>query len=330
MKKIIVTAKKEEAPNIPHVLGTSYNYREELGELTRFTIIVPDEDLDGMVSRLQQSLQFMDKSTLIEVYSPDFVIFPILKKEKESQAEKEKKKERSPIEKLLESAQTYERLDPSLLILASIAAIVALIGLFLNNVGIIIGSMLLSPLLGPIYAFALNTAVGRGRIVLLSFRTILVLVGGIIGFSLVTTWVLSLFITLPVTPEILSRMVSSPIYIIMAIVLGFATIVALSQGIPEGIAGVAVAAALLPPAVVTGIAPVIYSQGTFGALILTLQNVFGLMAGSVAGVIALQIGPRSYGEKRTARNVIIRIAWLLAVMVLLLFFLSLLPSPSGV
>jgi uncharacterized hydrophobic protein (TIGR00341 family) len=327
MKKIIVTAKKEEAPNIPHVLGTSYNYREELGELTKFTIVVPDEDLDELISKLQQSLQFMDKSTLIEVYTPDFVIFPIHKEEKEKQAEKEKKKkERSPIEKLLESAQTYERLDPSLLILASIAAIVALIGLFLNNVGIIIGSMLLSPLLGPIYAFALNTAVGRGRVVLLSFRTILVLVGGIIGFSLVTTWVLSLFITLPLTPEILSRMVSSPIYIIMAIVLGFATIVALSQGIPEGIAGVAVAAALLPPAVVTGIAPVIYSQGTLGALILTLQNVFGLMAGSVAGVIVLQIGPRSYGEKRTARTVIIRIAWLLAVMVLLLFFLSLLPT----
>jgi len=326
MKKIIVTAKKEEAPNIPQVLGNVFFYREELENLTRFTIVIPDNELDGIISKLQQSLQFMDKRTLIEVYSPDFVIYPI-QEEKENQKGKEKnKKERSPIEKLLESAGTYERLDLNLLILASIAAVVALIGLFLNNIGIIIGSMLLSPLLGPIYAFALNTAVGRGRVVLLSFRTILVLVGGIIVFSLATTWVLSLFIPLPLTPEILSRMVSSPIYIVMAIMLGFATIVALSQGISEGIAGVAVAAALLPPAVVTGIAPIIHSEGTLGALILTLQNVFGLMAGAVVGVIALQIGPRSYGDKRTARSIIIRIAWLLAVMVLLLFFLSLLPT----
>ncbi len=328
MKKIIVTAKKEEAPNIPQVLGDVFFYREELENLTRFTIVIPDNELDAIISNLQQSLQFMDKKTLIEVYSPDFVIYPILE-EKENQKGKEKgknKKERSPIEKLLESAGTYERLDLNLLILAFIAAVGALIGLFLNNIGIIIGSMLLSPLLGPIYAFALNTAVGRGRVVLLSFRTILVLVGGIIVFSLATTWVLSLFIPLPLTPEILSRMVSSPIYIVMAIMLGFATIVALSQGISEGIAGVAVAAALLPPAVVTGIAPIIHIEGTLGALVLTLQNVFGLMAGSVVGVIILQIGPRSYGDRRTARSIIIRIAWLLAVMVLLLFFLSLLPT----
>ena len=326
MKKIIVTAKKEEAPNIPQVIGNVFFYREELENLTRFTIVVPDNELDAIISKLQQSLQFMDKSTLVEVYSPDFVIYPI-QEEKENQKGKGKnKKERSPIEKLLESAGTYERFDLNLLILAGIAAVVALIGLFLNNIGIIIGSMLLSPLLGPIYVFALNTAVGRGRVVLLAFRTILVMVGGIIVFSLATTWVLSLFIPLPLTPEILSRMVSNPVYIVMAIILGFATIVALSQGISEGIAGVAVAAALLPPAVVTGIAPVIYIQGTLSALVLTLQNVFGLMAGSVVGVIALQIGPRSYGEKRTARSIIIRIAWLLAVMVLLLFFLSLLPT----
>ena len=326
MKKIIVTAKKEEAPNIPQVLGNVFFYREELGNLTRFTIVIPDNELDGIISNLHQSLQFMDKNTLVEVYSPDFVIYPI-QEEKENHKGKDKsKKERSPIEKLLESAGTYDRLDLNLLILAGIASVVALIGLFLNNIGIIIGSMLLSPLLGPIYVFALNTAVGRGRVVLLAFRTILVLVGGIILFSLATTWVLSLFITLPLTPEILSRMVSNPIYIVMAIILGFATIVALSQGISEGIAGVAVAAALLPPAVVTGIAPVIYIQGTLSALVLTLQNVFGLMAGSVVGVIALQIGPRSYGEKRTARSIIIRIAWLLGVMVLLLFFLSLIPT----
>jgi uncharacterized hydrophobic protein (TIGR00341 family) len=326
MKKIIVTAKKEEAPNIPQVIGNVFFYREELENLTRFTIVVPDNELDAIISKLQQSLQFMDKSTLVEVYSPDFVIYPI-QEEKENQKGKVKnKKERSPIEKLLESAGNYERLDMNLLILAFIAAVVALIGLFLNNIGIIIGSMLLSPLLGPIYVFALNTAVGRGRVVLLAFRTILVLVGGIIVFSLATTWVLSLFIPLPLTPEILSRMVSNPIYIVMAIILGFATIVALSQGISEGIAGVAVAAALLPPAVVTGIAPVIYIQGTLSALVLTLQNVFGLMAGSVVGVIALQIGPRSYGEKRSARSIIIRIAGLLALMVLLLFFLSLIPT----
>ena len=43
-------------------------------------------------------------------------------------------------------------LDFQLIILTLLAGIVALFGLFLNNVAVIIGAMVISPLLEPIYA----------------------------------------------------------------------------------------------------------------------------------------------------------------------------------
>jgi uncharacterized membrane protein len=143
--------------------------------------------------------------------------------------------------------------------------------------------------------------------------------------AFVASYLLSFAMDLPITAEILSRTVASPVYVIMAILLGFAVMIALSTGISEGVAGVAVAAALLPPAVVTGIALAVYPQGAFGAAILTLENVAGLMAGCMIGGIALQVGPRSYREKVTAKTLAVRIGWVLVILIIMLLFLSVLP-----
>ena len=332
MKKVIISTRSEEAGNISNLLRNNTFNREEIGSTTKFTTIVADNDLDRLISDVQQALLFMDESSVVEVYSPDFIIFPKLEREIEEKKAKEgkesphKKKEHSPVEKLVSSAATHIDLDANIIILTAIASFVGLIGLFINNVGIIIGAMLISPLLGPIYAFAISTAVGKGKNVLLCVRTILALTLIIVGIGIVFTFAVSFFIQLPITSEILSRMESSPVYIVMAIFLGFASIVALSEGIPEGVAGVAVAAALLPPALVTGIAIILYPQGSVSAFTLTMQNVIGLMAGSIIGAFALQIEPRSYSERRGAKTFVKRIVWLLFVLVLLIFFVSLLPT----
>jgi uncharacterized membrane protein len=108
----------------------------------------------------------------------------------------------------------------------------------------------------------------------------------------------------------------------MAILLGVATMIALSKGIPEGIAGVGIAAALLPPAVVSGIAVVLYPQGAIKALVLTLQNVVGLIAGSIIGVMFLHIGPRDLFTRIQSRQVIIRVAWFLVILIIFLVVIS--------
>jgi uncharacterized hydrophobic protein (TIGR00341 family) len=322
MKSVVITCRNEDSPNITALLKNKVYIRNEFGNYVHFSVLVTDEDLDSFIENVTQAIQFMDKSTTVEVYSPDFVISPELN----SELKKEKKKRKiSPVEQLIDSADAYAKIDINTFALAAIASLVALTGLFLNNVGIIIGAMLLAPLLGPIYAFAISTSTGNRTNLLESLKSIGLFLGIIILIAFIVTAALSLAINLPLTPEILTRTLAAPIYVVMAILLGFAVMVALSRGISEGIAGVAVAAALLPPAAVVGISLAIHHEGVFGSLILTLENVGGLIAGSVIGAIALQITPRSYREKMSARTILFRILWVLIVLVLLLLFLSILP-----
>ena len=83
-------------------------------------------------------------------------------------------------------------------------------------------------------------------------------------------------------------------------------------------AGVAIAAALLPPAAVTGISLVLYPSRAVNSLVLTLENVCGLMAGGLCGTVLLDIQPRKYYERTGARRVIIRTALVLVILLGLL------------
>ena len=67
------------------------------------------------------------------------------------------------------------------------------------------------------------------------------------------TFVLSMIVSIEITPEILSRTKEWLSAIIVAIMLGIAGGLALITAIPEIIVGVAIAEALVPSATVTGI-----------------------------------------------------------------------------
>lgn len=348
MKKVIITVPREHASKLEPLLKDTLYFIEDAADNKRITVFVLDDMLEemiekthdtldipegsqfsrpvwtGIISRIQNTFGKSDKNTIIEVYSPDFILSPYLENLKKESEDKKKPRGRPSIEKMIQSTEGYSRFDINGVILAAIAGIVALIGLFLNNVGIIIGAMLISPLLGPIYALAITTAIGDVKKIFRCVQIIVMYVGMLVGIALVATFLLSLVFQLSVTDEIAARMVSNVVYIVMALLLGFATIVALSRGIPEGMAGVAIAAALLPPAVVTGIALVIEPSGAFNALILTLQNVVGLIAGAIAAVIVLDIRPRDASDQDRAHRILSRIGTLLIVVVLVLVALTLL------
>ena len=343
MKKVVITVPKDKAEMIRSKFTDTVYSVSEGERSTRFVLFVPDEMLDNLIHQTNGSIREHtaarpfwtgiipgydelvkedDRITLIEVSTPDFVISPFVDRLKERFGQNAKKPERAPIEKIVAATQAYTEIDREKFILAAIAGIVALTGLFLNNVGIIIGAMLLSPLLGPIYALAVYIAIGDVKTTLRCVGIIGLLVALLVVLAATISFALSRVIDLPLTPEILARMDTNAAYLLMAVLLGFATMIALSEGIPEGIAGVAIAAALLPPAVVTGIAVALYPAGVMKAAILTLQNVVGLVSGSIAGVMFLHIGPRDIFAQVESRQVIGKVAWFLAVVIVLLLIAS--------
>lgn len=320
MKKIIITLRKQDTNKIKELLKNKLCFIEEKKSLTNITIYLHDEELDEFINKLDETIDFRYKENLLEVSTPDFVESSVLKRAKKG---KEETKEKTPVEKLLDSTRIYLKLDPSKIALTSIAGAIALIGLFMNNVAIIIGAMLLSPLLGPIYAFAINTAVGDARDAFKSIGNLLVMLLFVIILSTLFTEAITMFTHLSITNEIASRIDTNFIYIIMATLLGFASILAFSKGISESIAGVAIAAAILPPAVVIGISLAMFPPAeVMKPFILTIDNLLGLMAGSLLATLLLNIGPRKYYEKTVAKKFIKRTTLVITLLLTILFLLT--------
>jgi uncharacterized hydrophobic protein (TIGR00341 family) len=321
MKKVLIHIRNEEYPRIEPLLQNTHFSRTYKESIMEIQLYLPDAELDKFINEVQNQMDLRYKDNLIEVSSPQFVISPYLKREEE----KVEKPQKPPIEELVATTQKYITLEWGSPAITTIAGLVALTGLFLNNSAIIIGAMILSPILGPISAFAILIAVGRTRSALQALGILALLLGAVIFFSALSTLVIHTFYPeITLTPEILNRTEVSPIYIGMAISLGAATIVAISRNISEIIAGVAVAAALIPPTVVVGILLILDPEKMPASLVLVLENVVGLLAGALVTTLVLRIAPRTRGERTTARRIAMRTALVFALLIIILFILSLL------
>jgi uncharacterized hydrophobic protein (TIGR00341 family) len=320
VKRVTVIAQRKELAKIEKAVGDLiYNVENLDNGLVRIDIYVNDALLDELIPKLQKSVDLRHKESVIEVSSPDFVISSALKRKEKGI----KREERATVEELLASSKKYTKIDVGKTILTMIAGIIALIGLFMNNVPIIIGAMLLSPLLGPIYSFVINTSVGRSRDALLSLLNMAIMLILVILTSYIATIVISIFMPLNLTQEILLRFDTNPIYILMAILLGFAAVFAYAKGLSESIAGIAIAAALLPPLVVSGIALALYIDYSAKPLLLSMENIVGLIAGGLMAIIALKIEPRRYYEKARARKMLHRLYLTLGSLLIIIILLSL-------
>jgi len=314
MKQIIVRTDTKDKKRLEGILEDTNHYMDKEDGILKVTIFITDDKLDGMLDEIISIVDLRYKERMIEVYSPDFIISSSLKREEM----KKKEEERTPVEIIMDSVRDYSKMDSKKILLIAIAGIVAMTGLFMNNVAIIIGAMLLSPVLGPIYAFSINVTVGRGNDALKNILQILFIISTVILLCAVATYILQHFVELELTDEIQLRMSVKSIYLPMAVFLGLAAILALTRNFTESLAGVAIAAALLPPASVTGILMVMQPGSAFNAFIITIENIMGLMTGGLFASLFLDIVPRKYYERSSARKMTTRIVLALFVLIIVL------------
>ena len=154
---------------------------------------------------------------------------------------------------------------------------------------------------------------------------VLVLVLMLIIVSAVITWLLSFFVPLAITPEISSRLQQQEISAVLAVILGITAIFAHKRGFIASVIGIGVAVALVPPAVVTGIAIILQPTRIIDALSLTLNNIFGLFAGMLIAILALGIGPRSDLKKKlTRKSVYLMLACVVGLLIIIWYSLIIL------
>ena len=179
-----------------------------------------------------------------------------------------------PLDILLEEAEDKAGLNPTYIALAAIAGVVALVGLVEGNPYIVIGAMLVSPIIAPIYSAALGIAANKPRLVLESVYSLALLLGFAFTSALVAAaglWLGHYEVSL--APPRLDYST-----IIVPSLLGIAVILSEASNTLEALSGVAIAAALIPPLALA-------AMGVFGerillyrGLIVALVNVALLVA----------------------------------------------------
>jgi len=299
MKKIVVHVREDGHEQVEDVLEGLHYTVSHVQDIYEITVYTPEENLDDLIEKIRDVLDLEYNENIIEVSSLDFVVSSLLERAEEKA---EKKEEKTPVEKLLDTIKGYDTLDLEKLALTSIAGVIALTGLVLDNQTIIIGAMLLSPIMGPIYGFAVYAALGMIQNALRCLGVLAALLLGVFILSAAATFLIGLVIPLGPTEEITTRLVLNPIYTLMAVLLGFAAALAFDRGTTEVIAGVAIAAAIIPPTVVAGIVLVLDPIVLPSAVVLVAGQIVGLMAGTLIAVALLRIEPRDLYDRTVARR----------------------------
>lgn len=190
----------------------------------------------------------------------------------------ENKDKNAAIETLINRSTPYQ--DFFLLVL--LAMFMATIGILMNNVAIIIGSMLIAPVLYPIMGIAMGTVMADRKLIMRSIATF----WKSVALSLIAAGVITLIMyppggTLPlqITPELLLRTQPTLPDAAIAIIAGLAASFALVKPLlSETLPGVAISVALVPPLGVVGIGLATLNWDiAIGAFILFLVNTLGIL-----------------------------------------------------
>ena len=178
------------------------------------------------------------------------------------------------VEELISTLKPTATVSITYVLLTTIAAVLAALGLFYDSVVTIIASMIVAPLMGPIALTAVGLIYPEGKILKQG------IIAEIIGLLLsILIGIISGFILPHSEPsrEMLIRAVLSPDVFWFAVFSGAAAGVIISKGMDLSIVGVAIAASLAPPAVNSGL---LLAQGypalALNASIIVLLNVLAI------------------------------------------------------
>ncbi len=186
-------------------------------------------------------------------------------------------------------------------VMIALAAVLAALGLLLNSPAVIIGAMLVAPLMSAIVGLGLGVVegdtglLGAAAWAALRGMTLAVAIGALAGLVIPDA---------SATPEIMSRARPSVLDLGVALASGAAGAYALCRkGVSAGLAGVAIAAALVPPLTTAGLGLALGSGDIAGgALLLFVTNLIAIAASG--GLVFLLLGFAPAASEKARRSVL--------------------------
>lgn len=180
------------------------------------------------------------------------------------------------------------------------ASMIASFGLIANSTAVIIGAMLVSPLMTPIFGVALGMLRGNPRLLGRSLSSELL---GVI-FAVGSAYLVGLpQLTFDATtPEMLARTQPNLLDLLVAVFAGFAGAYALvDERVSPALPGVAIATAIVPPLSTCGLCLALGAwSGAGGAMLLFLANFVSIL---VVALLTFWGGGLARSRPRTARRI---------------------------
>ena len=180
------------------------------------------------------------------------------------------------------------------IVFAALAAIVAVAGLLLDSAIIIVGAMVIAPFAGSSLSASVGAVIDDREMVLDSVVSqvlgLVVAYVGAVAMSLVLreTFFVPAALAISRVDQVAAFLTPSLLAVVVALAAGAAGALALATDLPVSLAGVAVAAAIVPSAATAGIGtvwgePLVVA----GALVLLVMNVVFINVSAFAALVAL-------------------------------------------
>lgn len=219
---------------------------------------------------------------------------------------------------VMQEANNLARANTNFMVMIILASILASIGLVQNSAAVIIGAMLVAPLMSPLMGFGAGLALGN---IDTMRRSAITVAYGVLTVVLVSSLIGVLFRLPEPTSEMLGRGRPNFLDLMVALASGAAGAFALARrDVPAALAGVAIAAALVPPICTTGLALAIGDTNLMlGAGALSIVNIIGISI-TAAGVFAA-MGIHQEGNVSVNRRMAISFATLLILAIPLVILL---------
>ncbi|MFZ2469415.1 TIGR00341 family protein [Parvibaculum sedimenti] len=222
------------------------------------------------------------------------------------------------------------RADATFVLLVLLSTVVAAIGLFNNNVAVVIAAMVIAPLLGPNEALAFGSALGDRELIIRAALTNALGLGLAIAAAAFAGYLLPERFS---GPELIARTQIGYDSIILALAAGAAGAISLTTSVSSAVVGVMVAVALMPPAVALGYmlgtwrVDMALSAGTLLAINIVCINLTAQIVFLIRG-----IRPRTWYERRGAKQstLVSLIVWTTLLAVLLVIVYLIRHSAGGV
>jgi uncharacterized hydrophobic protein (TIGR00341 family) len=222
---------------------------------------------------------------------------------------------RSEIREELDSSATLNR---NFVFLVALAALVAALGLIMDDVAVVIGSMVIAPLIGPVVASAFGIVTADSTLTLRGIRTELT---GLF-IALVIATVLGAVIpgqTLNLSEQVLLRTQPNLLNLVLALAAGTAAALSVTGRASTALVGVMVSVALLPPVLVAGLAVGSWKLDlAAGAALLLTTNLAGIVLAGLVTFRMTGIKPGKWWQFARADRSVRRAVAGIAILLLLI------------